>query len=346
MKESSMEKLVIASIGKGAGKTSLIIGMAKALKRPFGYLKPFGDRLIYREKKVWDYDADLVMNLFGMRKDPEDLTIGFEHAKLRYMYDGEGRKKRLQEMVSQSPGDLLFVEGGQYLRYGVSLGLDPISVARDIGGQLIFLISGNEDVLMDDAIFVKNYLDMTGVAFKGIIFNKVHHPEEFKELYAKRIEEIGVRVFGIIPYEKELTLLSVDYLAKRLLAKVITGEKALNRTVRNILVGAMTLNALFQTSLFQKEDKLVITSGDREDMILAAIESSTAGVVITNNIVPSSNILSKAYERNIPLLLVSQDTYQAATQIDNIESLLTKDDACKIDLVERLIQKHVDLEAL
>ncbi len=76
-KETFMEKLVIASVGKGAGKTSLIIGMAKVLKRPFGYLKPFGDRLIYREKKVWDYDADLIMNIFGMRKDPEDLTIGF-----------------------------------------------------------------------------------------------------------------------------------------------------------------------------------------------------------------------------------------------------------------------------
>jgi hypothetical protein len=66
--------------------------LAKVLKRPFGYLKPFGDRLIYREKKVWDYDADLITAIFGMRKDPEDLTIGFEHAKLRYIYDGEGRK--------------------------------------------------------------------------------------------------------------------------------------------------------------------------------------------------------------------------------------------------------------
>ena len=341
-----MEKLVVASMGKNAGKTSLIVGMAKALKRPFGYLKPLGDRLIYREKKVWDYDADLVMSIFGMRKDPEDLTIGFEHAKLRYMYDGEGRKRRLQEMVSQAQGDILFVEGGHYLRYGVSLGLDPISVAKDIGGQLVFLISGNEDVLMDDAVFVRNYLNMTGVAFKGAIFNKVQNQEEFKEFHAPKIEEQGIRVLGIIPYEKELTLLTVDYLARRLMAKVITGEKALNRGIRNILVGAMTLNALFQTSLFQKEDKLVITSGDREDMILAAIEGSTVGVVITNNILPSSNILSKAYERNIPLLLVPQDTYHAATQINSIESLLTKDDAHKIDLMEQLVQKHVDLKAL
>lgn len=340
-----MEKLVVASVGRSAGKTSLIIGMAKALKRPFGYLKPFGDRLIYREKKVWDYDADLIMNVFGMRRDPEDLTIGFEHAKLRYMYDGEGRRKRLQEMVSQAQGDILFIEGGEYLRYGVSLGLDPVSVARDTGAQLVFVISGNEDILMDEAIFVKNYLAMNDVSFKGVLFNKVQNPEEFKDFYVKKIEEQGIPVLGVVPYEKELTFLTVNYLAKRLLAKVISGEDRLNRVVKNILVGAMTLNALFQTSLFQKEEKLVITSGDREDMILAALESDTVGVVITNNILPSSNILSKAYERNIPLLLIPQDTYHAATQIDAIESLMTKEDVHKIDLMEQLVQKHVNLKA-
>ena len=73
-------------------------------------------------------------------------------------------------------------------------------------------------------------------------------------------------------------------------------------------------------------------------MILAAIESNTVGVVITNNILPSSNIISKAYERNIPLLLVPQDTYQTATQINNIESLFTKEDVHKIDLMEQLVR--------
>jgi len=134
-----MEKVVVASVSTGAGKTSVIVGLARSLKRSFGYLKPFGDRLVYREKKVWDFDADLLTSLMGVRKDPEDLTIGFEHAKLRYMYDGEGRRKRLQEMVSQAQGEILFVEGGKSLRYGVSLGLDAISVAKDIGAELVIV---------------------------------------------------------------------------------------------------------------------------------------------------------------------------------------------------------------
>jgi BioD-like phosphotransacetylase family protein len=314
-----MEKLVIASIGEGAGKTSVIVGLAKVLKKPFGYLKPLGDRMIYRDKKVWDHDADVITKIFGIKGDPEELTIGFEHSKLRYMYDEEGRKKKLQEMVSRSPKEILFVEGGRGLRYGVSVGLDPISVAKYIDAKLVIVIDGHLETLIDDAIYVKNYLDMTGVAFKGIIFNKVRDVEDFKNIHLGKLTEMGIRVLGVLPYQKELTFVTVQYLANHLFAKVITGENALNRVIRNILVGAMSINALFETSLFKK----------------------AACVVITNNILPTSSLISKAYERNIPMLLVPQDTYQAATKIDNIEPLLTKEDTKKIGLVEEMAATHI-----
>lgn len=336
-----MKKWVIASVGKGAGKTSFIIGLAKVMGRPFGYLKPFGDRMIYREKKVWDYDADLVAKVFDLRRDPEEMTIGFEHAKLRYMYDEEGRKRKLQNMVSQIGQDFLLTEGGEELAFGASVGLDPISLARAIGGKLLIVADGHEDRLMDHALFVKNDLNLSGIDFRGVIFNKVQNMDDFKTIYLKKLEEMGIPVLGAIPFEKELTFLTVGYLARRLFARVITGEHAMNRVIKNILVGAMSVDALYQTSLFQKEDKLVITSGDRADMILAAVESDAACVVITNNLLPSSNIISKAYERNVPLLMVLQDTYQVATRVDNIETLLTREDTRKIERVTELVREHV-----
>ena len=85
--------------------------------------------MVYREKKVWDYDAELITSVFGMKQNPEEMTIGFEHSKLRYMYDGEGRRQKLLEMVSRAGKELLFVEGAENLRYGISLGLDPLSIS-------------------------------------------------------------------------------------------------------------------------------------------------------------------------------------------------------------------------
>ena len=106
----------------------------------------------------------------------------------------------------------------------------------------------------------------------------------------------------------------------------------------------MSVHALFQTPLFQKEEKLVITSGDRTDMILAAIERDATCLVITNNILPPSNIISKASERNVPMLLVPQDTYQVATVINDLEPLVTRDDSEKVSLLGQLVQSHVNLQ--
>ena len=52
-----MDTFVVASMRPSAGKTSIIIGITKALNRKIGYIKPFGDRFLYRKKRMWDYDA-------------------------------------------------------------------------------------------------------------------------------------------------------------------------------------------------------------------------------------------------------------------------------------------------
>jgi BioD-like phosphotransacetylase family protein len=262
------------------------------------------------------------------------------------MYDAAGRNQKLQEMASRMGKDLLFIEGGRDFQYGSSIGLDPISIAKATDSKLVMVIHGNDDALMDDVIFVKEYLNLSGVAFKGVIFNKVQDREEFETIHLRKITERGIPVLGIIPYEKELTFMTVDSVARHLFAKIITGENALQRVVKHISVGAMSVGAFLQTAFYQKEDQLLITSGDRADMILAAIEGGTTCLVITNNILPSSNIISKAHEKNIPLLLVPHDTYTAATQIGRIEPLLTKEETRKIDLVEQLVQKYVNVKVM
>jgi BioD-like phosphotransacetylase family protein len=126
-------------------------------------------------------------------------------------------------------------------------------------------------------------------------------------------------------------------LADRLFAKVLNSESALNQPVGNILIGAMSSSAVMQNPLFKKPGKLVITSGDRSDMILAALETGSAGIVLTNNLLPPSNIIAKAAEKNVPLLGVPADTYQTAKEIENLEPLLTQDDFQKFELLSRMV---------
>jgi BioD-like phosphotransacetylase family protein len=280
-----MEKVIIASVRKSAGKTSAIVGITAAAKKKIAYAKPFGERMLYRKKRLWDYDSSLISALFGLKEDPVDMSIGFDHSKLRYMYDEEGTRKKLMETIGSVADD------------------------RDI-------------------------------------INKVQNLEEFQSTHVPVIRQMGIPVMGVIPYQSELTQFTVSYLSERLFAKVLCGEGGLNRVVKNILIGAWSANVFLQNPVFKKENKLVITGGDRTDMILASLESDTSAIILTNNILPPSNIISKASERNIPLLMVFSDTYQTAKQIEGLEPLLTKDDGEKVEMLKTLFQEHVNIREI
>jgi hypothetical protein len=335
----------MASMRRSAGKTSVIVGIAAALNRKMAYIKPFGERMLYRKKRLWDYDSALITNLFGLKEDPVDMSIGFDHSKLRYMYDQEGTQKKLLETVANIGKDkeILFIEGGRDLSYGMSVYLDTLSLAKYLGCRLVLVVSGEEDTILDDILFLKKHVDLAGVNLGGVIVNKVQNLEDFQNTHLPVIQKLGVRVLGVIPYQSDLTFFSVYYLADRLFAKVITGEGGLKKVIKNIVIGAWSANIFLQNPLFKKENKLVITGGDRTDMILAALEGDTSGIILTNNILPPSNIISKASEKNIPLLMVFSDTYQTAKQIESLEPLLTREDTEKVDLLKQLVEKHVHL---
>lgn len=343
-----MNKLIIASLRNSAGKTSFIVGLAEVLGKKIGYMKPFGDRLLYSKKRLWDYDAALMTQLYSMKESPDDMSIGFDHSKLRYMYDATAIQRRVRELADGmgKDKDLLIVEGGKSISYGTSINLDTLSLARCLEGTMVFVISGDDDTILDDIMFLKKYVAMADIKIAGIVVSKVRNSDDFKETYIPEIQQSGLNVLGILPYESELTNFSLRFLADRLFAKVLTAEEGLDRTIKNIFIGAMSGNVAVQKPLFKKEDKLIITGGDRSDMILAALNHNAAGIILTNNILPPSNIIAKVEQAGTPMLLVTPDTYQVARQIDRMEPLLTKEATQKVELLKQSVANNIDVNAL
>jgi len=343
-----MNTLIVASLRSSTGKTNFIVGLNEALQRKVGYMKPFGDRLLYSKKRLWDYDAALMTSLYAMKEHPDDMSIGFDHSKLRFMYNEESIRAKVQELAENigANKDLLIVEAGKAISYGTSVHLDALSLAQYLGGKVIFVISGDDDTIVDDIMFVKRSVDMQDIQVAGIIVNKVHNVADFKDTYLPEIKQTGLNVLGVLPYQSELTFFSLRYLADKLFAKVLTAEANLSRRVKNIFIGAMSGNIAVQRPLFKKEDKLIITGGDRSDMILAALNHNAAGIILTNNILPPSNIVAKAEECGTPMLLVTPDTYQVARQIDRMEALLTKEATDKVALLKDMVKANVNIDAL
>jgi len=343
-----MKKLVVASTGTSAGKTSLILGLAHAMGGSWGYVKPIGDRLLYRKKRLWDHDAALFAILWNMQAKPEDITIGFEHAKLRYMYDRSATGAKINDMVAAvgAGRDGVFIEAGSNLEFGASVHLDPISLAKHADAPLVLVLGGGEASELAEIHFYRNYIDDEGARLGGVIINRVQDLDDFQVTYGDELQETGIPILGVIPRVPELETLPVKLLVERLFARVVAGEAGLEREVEHIFLGAMSVSSAMGHPIFDKPNKLIITSGDRSDMILAALETQASCIVLTNNLLPPGNILAKASEARIPVLLVPWDTFTTVQKVGQVEAVITTEDAAKIARIHELVAAHVKLDAL
>jgi len=339
-----MKKLVVASAREDTGKTTSIIGVGKRMKGKIGYMKPFGDRLYYKKKRLWDYDSVSMARIFNLEEEPESMSIGFEHSKLMYMYDKKsivGKVKENFKNISNGK-DIVFIEGCKDIVYGTSVGLDSFSIAKYLDAPMLLILSGTDENIFDDAIRCKEIADAKGIRIIGAILNKVKNKEDWEEINSIRLEREGINVLGVLPHIKELATFPARFVAEQLFAKVIAGEAGIKNEIENVFIGAMSISDAIKNPLFSKPKKLIITSGDRTDMIIASIEDNTSCIVLTNNIVPPTRIIEKADENKIPLLLVPWDTYTTAKRVERIKPWISAKEERKLKVIEKEFRK-IDL---
>jgi len=327
-----MKSIVIAAMDEKSGKTTVAYAIAKLTNKKIGYMKPIGDNVLYKEKKVLDYDAILFKEIFGMKEDAEQLCLGIHHSKILHFYEEPLNefKKRYERFAEDK--ELFIIEGGEFLWKGASLGLDAVSISKEINAPIIFVISGDHYEMLDEIEYIKRYKERMNI--KGIVLNKV--TEEDAEKLQKSIENFGIDYFGYIPPIKRLKAMKVGYIAEKLFAKVVAGEDGLDKYVENVFIAALSAPEIRRHPDFKKENKLIITGGDRSDVIAACIEDGTSGIILTNNIVPSANILAKANEKAIPLLSMRPDTYTVAKLVENIQPVLLPDEKEKLEMIEKM----------
>ncbi len=334
MKE--IKNVMISSLNEKSGKTTVAIAIAKLSNKKIGYMKPIGDNPIYKEKKVFDYDAILFKEIFEIEHPADSMCLGFHHSKILHFYK-DIEKEFMERYWKMAEGkEILIIEGGEYLWKASSLKLDTISISKMIGCDIIFVISGDYYEILDEI----HYLSKQDIPIKGIILNKIRE-EEIEEL-EKEIENKGLKFLGYLPYIEKLKKMKVGYIAEKLFANVVAGEKGLNKYVKNVFIAALSAPEIKRHPDFKKEEKLIITGGDRADAITACIENGTSGIILTNNIIPSANILAKANEKEIPLLSVRPDTYTVAKLVESILPTILPDEKGKIDEIVKRARININ----
>jgi BioD-like phosphotransacetylase family protein len=121
--------------------------------------------------------------------------------------------------------------------------------------------------------------------------------------------------YGILARDTVLRSISVDELAEELNGGVLCGQEGLDEMVESFMVGAMGSAAALR-HFQRKANKAVITGGDRGDIQLAALETSTRCLILTGNLRPSVRVLGKAAEQGVPIILVKEDTLTVTGRVE------------------------------
>jgi BioD-like phosphotransacetylase family protein len=104
---------------------------------------------------------------------------------------------------------------------------------------------------------------------------------------------------------------------------------------------------------FFKRGELLITPGDREDILLAAgatmsprADEKMAGIVLTGGIRPSDNVVRALQALPVPVLQVKADSYQVASRVHNLTVKTRPTDAEKISLIRDIVAKNVNVKKI
>ena len=132
---------------------------------------------------------------------------------------------------------------------------------------------------------------------------------------------------------------------QRLDAQVLTQRYDPLALVETFTVGAMTIEAAL-SRFRRQQNKAVITGGDRTDIQLAALETSTVALILTGNLQPSPLVVQQAEALGVPVLLVKDNTMETVNRIEQGYGKTRLAEPQKLKAFLSLMNERVNVKAI
>ncbi len=352
--------IYIATIEPNSGKSIVVLGMMRMLLGKVarvGYFRPIIDDPATGEV---DNHINTVISHF-------ELDINFKKA---YAYTrsevlqkyNEGRSGEIIDGIItkyknlEEKFDFVLVEGTDFSDEGSIIEFDiNVIIAKNLGIPAVIVASGldksNKEIVGNLKLAYDTF-NSKDVEVLAVVANKVTQgcEEELEQIFDKDFANEVDRI--IIPKINSLLNPTIKEIVNELDGNVLFGKEYLNNQAGSFGVGAMQLRN-YLTHL--KENSLVITPGDRADIILGVLQANISdnypkisGIILTGGIIPEQSILKliEGVSLSFPIIAVPSGTFSITNRIGAIKSKVYLDNLQKINTSISTFEKYVNEDRL
>lgn len=372
------KSLFIAPTSMDSGLTSVCLGLLRAMERvgiSVGFYKPFSQSVNRGE---------------SLHNNGKDSSVTFVRSQSHLQPPAPIALKKAQQLLNRGKSDLLmetvvadYHKVAQEVDVVIIEGLVPdrgeayiarlnTEVARNLGSEVVLVSTPGKC----GAAELDEHLDFSARLFSGmpekaviaVILNKIGEPERsglapYGNISQKEGEtpdyrnECAVfrdgrlRLLAAVHWQADLLAPRVSDIARELNVPVLHEGQMHARRVKKVSVCARSIRNMTQTL---GPGTLMVTPGDREDIIVATAVAALngvplAGLMLTGGLMPDQKVIdlcARALSTGLPVLSSDTNTYESAHMLANLSVAIPTDDPDRIEKAMETVATRIDTDWL
>ena len=340
------------------GKSAIVLGVMHTLQRELGNVAFF--RPIINEPE--DHDLRLILTRFELDTPYED-AFGVTLDEARELLNSGKRAQLIDTIIKkykalEESHSFVLCEGSDFLGKDSAF---EFELNADIAATLdepVLIISSGQDKTAQEIIHSANLttdlLRSKGLDIVAIIVNRAQVTEgERRKIIAsfKADKDGDVPAVYVVPEEPALGRPTVEDVRASLNAEVIYGQERMDALVEEFLIAAMQVEHFLK---YLSPGAMVITPGDRSDIILATLASrlsskypDVSAIVLTGGLKPDKHVMALIQGWvgiPMPILAVPDSTFHTVKAVNVLRGRIEPDDERKVATALGLFERHVDGE--
>ncbi|MCB8748483.1 phosphate acetyltransferase [Rhodoferax sp. U2-2l] len=339
-----MRTYFLTATEPNVGLTSVSLGLLRALQRrglKVAFVKPVTKLTPDAEPSVL-----FARSICQATSTPDPLSMQLVTQQVTSGKTDDVLESIVSLAMSGSEGaDVLVVEGIHADPTRAFIPQLSVAISRSLQADVILVASGAHPEGIAQTQYLIARVRNSGRRVEGVIFNRVG--SDFDEpAVASQLD--GVPIFGVVRENPQLSAPRTLDVARHLGAEVMIEGEIATRRVRETVLCARSVTEVIPRL---KPGALVISAGDRDDVMLATALAASNGIELAGLVLTHHSFISQriqrfgamAFHSGLPVMRTDGDSYETASRISRLPLAVPQDDLTRMNQVIENVVEQLDV---